>query len=233
MSADRCYIELHSATNVQKRSDIKSTRIQGNNALAHKYAFSVSVFRCVNEFAFIFNIYHKTQSSNRFAWSWAINRWQWLIPHRILLLSSHSTEMAGSFQYKLGLNELSAKKHRLPNAVLAEFVGKRAMGAAPSTNSNLYKFTLSFIGIFFLNFFACGSCTFGDLNMMSLAFGLAVFVAVMVSVLKPISNTPRFGSSINWRINLSWPGDDVMVIFAIHTEWLPEQWRYYCIYLYM
>lgn len=36
--------------------------------------------------------------------------------------------MAGSFQYKLGINELSSKKHKLPNALLAEFVGKFEKG---------------------------------------------------------------------------------------------------------
>lgn len=31
--------------------------------------------------------------------------------------------MAG-FKYTLGINELSSKKYKLPNALLAEFVGK-------------------------------------------------------------------------------------------------------------
>jgi len=64
--------------------------------------------------------------------------------------------MSGSFKYKLGINELSSSKYRLPNALLAEFVG-----------------------IFCINFFACSSCTFGDKTMISLAFGLIVFVVVM------------------------------------------------------
>lgn len=61
-----------------------------------------------------------------------------------------------SFKYKLGINELSSKKHRIWNALIAEFVG-----------------------IFFLNFFGCASCTHGDKTMISFAFGLAVFMAVM------------------------------------------------------
>lgn len=32
--------------------------------------------------------------------------------------------MGSSFKYTLGINELSSKKHRLPNALLAEFVGE-------------------------------------------------------------------------------------------------------------
>lgn len=32
--------------------------------------------------------------------------------------------MAGSFKYRLGLNELSSRKHRLWNSLVAEFVGK-------------------------------------------------------------------------------------------------------------
>ncbi|XP_031619869.1 aquaporin AQPAn.G isoform X1 [Contarinia nasturtii] len=63
--------------------------------------------------------------------------------------------MAG-FKYTLGINELSSRKHKLTNALLAEFVG-----------------------IFLLNFFACAACTFGDHTMISFAFGLTVFVAVM------------------------------------------------------
>lgn len=41
------------------------------------------------------------------------------------LLFSESIAMAG-FKYTLGINELSSKKHKLTNALLAEFVGKRA-----------------------------------------------------------------------------------------------------------
>lgn len=44
---------------------------------------------------------------------------------------------------------------------------------------NFYLMKL-FTGIFLLNFFACSACTFGDLTMMSFAFGLTIFVAVMV-----------------------------------------------------
>ncbi|KAG4071593.1 hypothetical protein HA402_011747 [Bradysia odoriphaga] len=61
-----------------------------------------------------------------------------------------------SFKYKLGINELSSKKQRIWNALIAEFVG-----------------------IFFLNFFGCASCTSNDKTMISFAFGLAVFMAVM------------------------------------------------------
>ncbi|KAJ6627581.1 Aquaporin [Pseudolycoriella hygida] len=61
-----------------------------------------------------------------------------------------------SFKYKLGINELKAKKHGIWNALIAEFVG-----------------------IFLLNFFGCASCTHGDKTMISFAFGLAVFMAVM------------------------------------------------------
>lgn len=32
--------------------------------------------------------------------------------------------MGTSFKYTLGINELASKKHRLPNALLAEFVGE-------------------------------------------------------------------------------------------------------------
>lgn len=64
-------------------------------------------------------------------------------------------------KYTLGTSELSSKTHNLWKSILAEF-----------------------IGIFILNFFACAACTQsnGDLTLISLAFGLSVFMAAMVSV---------------------------------------------------
>lgn len=61
-----------------------------------------------------------------------------------------------SFKYKLGINEFSSKKQRIWNALIAEFVG-----------------------IFFLNFFGCATCFQDSNTMISFAFGLAVFMAVM------------------------------------------------------
>jgi len=63
-----------------------------------------------------------------------------------------------SFKYTLGVNELSSRQHRLPNALLAEFVG-----------------------IFFLNFFACASCIVeGNSGLIkSFAFGLSIFISIM------------------------------------------------------
>lgn len=46
---------------------------------------------------------------------------------------SISTEMGSSFKYTLGINELASKKHRLPNALLAEFVGE-FYGQRPHTH---------------------------------------------------------------------------------------------------
>lgn len=111
--------------------------------------------------------------------------------------------MAG-FNYTLGINELSSKKHKLTNALLAEFVGKLMKNNEIMNKSAriFYYHSLQFAndklidaifhaflclhlyffpGIFLLNFFACAACTFGDQTMMSFAFGLTVFVAVMVS----------------------------------------------------
>ena len=47
-------------------------------------------------------------------------------------------------------------------------------------NDVLYFFNL---GIFILNFFGCAACTHanGDKTLIALAFGLSVFMAVMVS----------------------------------------------------
>jgi len=61
-------------------------------------------------------------------------------------------------KYTLGANELSSKTHNLWKSVLAEF-----------------------IGIFILNFFSCAACTqsHGDYVLISLAFGLSVFMAAM------------------------------------------------------
>lgn len=63
-------------------------------------------------------------------------------------------------KYTLGAKELSAKSHNLWKSILAEF-----------------------IGIFVLNFFSCAACSQsnGDLVLISLAFGLSVFMAAMVS----------------------------------------------------
>jgi aquaporin related protein len=66
--------------------------------------------------------------------------------------------MAGSLSKKLGFNEFSSKSNNLWRALTAEFVG-----------------------IFILNFFGCAACTHanGDKTLISLAFGLSVFMAVM------------------------------------------------------
>jgi aquaporin rerated protein, invertebrate len=63
-------------------------------------------------------------------------------------------------KYTLGASELTSKASNLWKAILAEF-----------------------IGIFILNFFSCGACvqSNGDLVQISLAFGLSVFMAAMVS----------------------------------------------------
>ncbi|CRL01020.1 CLUMA_CG014415, isoform A [Clunio marinus] len=59
-------------------------------------------------------------------------------------------------KYTIGINELKDKSHNLWKSVLAEF-----------------------IGIFILCFFSCAACTQsnGDLTLISLAFGLSVFMA--------------------------------------------------------
>lgn len=64
-------------------------------------------------------------------------------------------------KYTFGANELRSKSNNLWKAILAEF-----------------------IGIFILNFFSCAACTQsgGDKVLISLAFGLSVFMAAMVSV---------------------------------------------------
>ncbi|KAL9692383.1 hypothetical protein quinque_000049 [Culex quinquefasciatus] len=64
--------------------------------------------------------------------------------------------------YKLGMDELSGKSTNIWKAVLAEFVG-----------------------IFILNFFGCAACTHaaGDKTLISLAFGLSVFMVVMAALL--------------------------------------------------
>lgn len=61
-------------------------------------------------------------------------------------------------KYTLGANELTAKTHNLWKSILAEF-----------------------IGIFILNFFSCAACSQskGDFVLISLAFGLSVFMAAM------------------------------------------------------
>lgn len=64
-------------------------------------------------------------------------------------------------KYSFGTNELRSKTSNLWKSILAEF-----------------------IGIFILNFFSCAACTQsgGDKTLISLAFGLSVFMAAMVSV---------------------------------------------------
>jgi aquaporin related protein len=65
-----------------------------------------------------------------------------------------------ALKYTLGANELSGKQGSLYKALFAEF-----------------------FGIFILNFFGCAAVTQskGDFTLVSLAFGLAVFMAAMVS----------------------------------------------------
>jgi len=61
-------------------------------------------------------------------------------------------------KYSFGANELRSNSYNLWRAILAEF-----------------------IGIFILNFFSCAACTQsnGDFTLISLAFGLSVFMAAM------------------------------------------------------
>lgn len=68
--------------------------------------------------------------------------------------------------------------HCAPNS----WVRMRATGCHWQENdkNNNFFSSIWLTGIFLLNFFACSTCTFGDLTMMSLAFGLTIFVAVMV-----------------------------------------------------
>lgn len=75
-----------------------------------------------------------------------------------------------AFTYSLGADEIRGK---------------------PGTN--LYKAVFAeFFGIFILNFFGCAACTQsnGDFVLISLAFGLSVFMAAMVIItfIKCISN---------------------------------------------
>lgn len=77
--------------------------------------------------------------------------------------------MAGSFKHKIGINEVSLKNNNIWKAVLAEF-----------------------LGTFILNFFGVLSCTSNDKTAISLAFGLAVFMVVMVSLFLNISQTSKF-----------------------------------------
>jgi len=63
-------------------------------------------------------------------------------------------------------------------------MAKYTLGAKElrSSSSNLWKSILAeFIGIFILNFFSCAACTQsdGDKTLISLAFGLSVFMAAM------------------------------------------------------
>lgn len=64
-----------------------------------------------------------------------------------------------AFNYSLGAEELRGRGNNLYKAIFAEF-----------------------FGIFILNFFGCAACaqSGGDKVVISLAFGLAVFMAAMV-----------------------------------------------------
>lgn len=64
--------------------------------------------------------------------------------------------MARSLKEVLGFNELTSSSSNIWRSVLAEFVG-----------------------IFILNFFGCASCISGETTTIALAFGLAIFMAVM------------------------------------------------------
>lgn len=77
--------------------------------------------------------------------------------------------------YKIGGEELTAKSHNLWKSILAEF-----------------------IGIFILNFFSCAACTQSnnDLVLISLAFGLSVFMAAMVSV---VFGSTRKEMQLEWK----------------------------------
>lgn len=71
---------------------------------------------------------------------------------------------------------------------------KYTLGVNETKSNNLWRSILAeFIGIFILNFFSCAACTQskGDFVLISLAFGLSVFMAAMVSVDR---NTLR-----NWK----------------------------------
>lgn len=67
--------------------------------------------------------------------------------------------MARSLKETLGISELS-----------------------PSSNNNIYRALLAeFFGIFILNFFGVASCASNNEVVISLAFGLTVYMAVSVS----------------------------------------------------
>lgn len=88
--------------------------------------------------------------------------------------------MSGNFKYRLGFNEFSSKKDRLFNSLLAEFVG--TMEFYVLLNSDKLEICCLFqLGIFLLNFFGVASCATNDKTLISLTFGLVVFMAVMVS----------------------------------------------------
>jgi hypothetical protein len=68
---------------------------------------------------------------------------------------------------------------------LPEMAFKSSLGAdeLKGRGNNLYKALFAeFFGIFILNFFGCAACaqSGGDKVLISLAFGLAVFMAAMV-----------------------------------------------------
>jgi aquaporin rerated protein, invertebrate len=88
--------------------------------------------------------------------------------------------MGGVQRIKFGVNELSSKTNSIWRAILAEFIGTyidQQSGLVPTK----LKFPPS-AGIFILNFFSVLACTHakGDETLISLAFGLSVFMAVMV-----------------------------------------------------
>lgn len=63
-------------------------------------------------------------------------------------------------------------------------MARYSFGANELKENNLYKAIFAeFFGIFILNFFGCAACvqSGGDKVLISLAFGLSVFMAAMVS----------------------------------------------------
>ena len=73
--------------------------------------------------------------------------------------------------------------------VVTVMVMKYSLGAEElkGRGNNLYKAIFAeFFGIFILNFFGCAACvqSGGDKVLISLAFGLSVFMAAMVSFKK-------------------------------------------------
>lgn len=70
---------------------------------------------------------------------------------------------------------------------------KYSLGTAElkEQSRNIWKSLLAeFIGIFFLNFFACSAVTEagGDLVLIALAFGLSIFISIMVRILRSLES---------------------------------------------